>query len=252
MPKPSSGRTGPNRSLVIAIAAAAVVAVALIAGSILLTSGDDNASVGPTTTGTTSTGATDDGAGAAVSLVAGIPQSGTILGSSEATVRVLQFEDIQCPFCKTYTDEAFPAIVKEYVRPGRVRIDFQGLKFLGPDSEKALRIALAAGAQNKLWEVVGLFYENQGEENSGWVTDALVDEILASVPGLDTAKVKADASSADVTKQVAAAQAQATALEVPGTPAFYVGIGVDKPYAIQLQSLTPEAFRPVLDDALEG
>ena len=108
---------------------------------------------------------------------------------------MLQFEDLQCPICKKYTDDAFPAIVDEYVRPGRVKIDFRGLAFLGPDSLKALRIAVAAGFQNKLWEVVGLFYENQGEENSGWVTDELIDEILAEVPGLDAAKVKADAKS---------------------------------------------------------
>ena len=90
-----------------------------------------------------------------VALVAGIPQKGTVLGSSGTTVRMLQFEDIQCPICKRYTDEAFPAIVNEYVRPGRLKIDFRGLSFLGPDSVKALKIVMAAGLQNKLWQVVG-------------------------------------------------------------------------------------------------
>ena len=127
-----------------------------------------------------------------------------------ATVRMLQFEDLQCPICKQYTDDAFPAIVNEYVRPGRLKIDFRGLAFLGPDSLKALRIAVAAGFQNKLWQVVGLFYENQGAENSGWVTDSLIDEILAEVPGLDAAKVKADANSGAVAKEITAFQAEAT------------------------------------------
>ena len=108
-------------------------------------------------------------------------------------MRMLQFEDLQCPICKRYTDDAFPAIVNEYVRTGRIKIDFRGLAFLGPDSLKALKIAMAAGLQNKLWQVVGLFYENQGAENSGWVTDSLIDQILAEVPGLDAAKVKVDA-----------------------------------------------------------
>ena len=143
----------------------------------------------PRPTGTTGSSTTNP----ALALVAGIPQNGTVLGKSGATVRMLQFEDLQCPICKRYTDDAFPAIVNEYVRTGRIKIDFRGLAFLGPDSLKALKIAMAAGLQNKLWQVVGLFYANQGAENSGWVTDSLIDQILAEVPGLDAAKVKVDA-----------------------------------------------------------
>ena len=75
----------------------------------------------------------------ALELVAGIPQNGTVLGKSGTTVRLLQFEDLQCPICKRYTDEAFPAIVNEYVRTGRIKVDFRGLAFLGPDSLKALQ-----------------------------------------------------------------------------------------------------------------
>ena len=131
---------------------------------------------------------------------------------------MLQYEDLQCPICKRYTDDAFPAVVNEYVKPGRLQLDFRGLAFLGPDSEKALRIALAAGKQNKLWDVVGLFYANQGEENSGWVTDAKIDEILAQVPGLDVAKVKKDAESAAITKEMQDMAAEATQNAVQGTP----------------------------------
>lgn len=251
VPTPPTAKNGRNRSLGIAIAAAGLVAVALIAGSILFTrdSGEDAVvTTGSTPKDTTPTGTTDAGE----TLVAGIPQKGTILGSPEATVRMLQFEDLQCPICKTYTADAFPAIVEEYVRPGRVKIDFRGLAFLGPDSDKALRIVVASGFQNKLWDVVELLYAQQGEENSGWVTDELIDEILAQVPGLDAAKVKVDAKSAAVTKEIAAVQAEATALKVPGTPWFYIGVGLNQPYEIQPQSLTPSAFRPALDDALKG
>jgi protein-disulfide isomerase len=230
----------------IAIAAAGLIAAALIAGSILFTGGDGNDAVA--TTSATSADTTD----AAVSLLAGIPQNGTVLGNPEATVQMIQFEDLQCPICKTYTDDAFPSIVEEYVKPGRVKIDFRGLAFLGPDSDKALRIAIAAGFQNKLWDVVALFYEQQGAENSGWVTDAKIDEILSQVPGLDVAKVKVDAKGAAVNKEIAAVQAEATALQVPGTPSFAIGIRLSKPYEIQPQSLTPSAFRPALDDALSG
>lgn len=241
-PKPSATRKRRNRGLVIALAGAGLAAAALIGGSIAFTGNDGGAEAQ----------AERPPAADPVALVAGIPQQGTVLGDPAATVRMLQFEDIQCPFCKRYEDDALPAIVAEYVKPGRVKIDFRGLAFLGPDSDKALRIVVAAGVQNKLWEVAGLFFREQGEENSGWVTDAKIDEILARVPGLDATRVKVDAQSEAVAKEIAAVQAEATALKVQGTPAFAVAIGSDQPYAIQPESLTPSAFRPALDDALGG
>lgn len=247
MPKPSA-ESKRSRTLVIAIAVAVAIAVALVAASVLTRENGDVAA----TTETTSTGTTTDAANPTLAVVAGIPQKGTVLGNPEATVRLLQFEDLQCPICKKYTDDAFPAIVDEYVRPGLVKIDFRGLAFLGPDSQKALRIVVASGYQNKLWEVAELFYANQGEENSGWVTDSLIDEILAQVPSLDATKVKTDAKSAAVTKEIAAIQAEATALKVPGTPWFFVGIGLNPPYEIRPTTLEPSAFRPALDDALKG
>ena len=238
-----------NRTLIIAIAVAVAIALALAVGSYLTRDNGNDATPVETTTSTDTSGAVGD---PAITVVAGIPQKGTVLGNPDATVRLLQFEDLQCPFCQNYTLNTLPAIIDEYVRPGLIKIDFRGIAFLGADSEKALRIAIAAGFQNKLWEVTGLFYENQGEENTGWVTDSLIDEILAEVPGLDAAKVKVDAKSAAVTKEIAAVQAEATTLQVGGTPWFYIAIGLNPPYEIRPTALDPSAFRPALDDALKG
>ena len=165
---------------------------------------------------------------------------------------LLQYEDLQCPICKQYTEDAFPTIVEEYVKPGKVKIDFRGLSFIGPDSTKALRVALAAGNQNKLWDVVEAFYANQGVENTGWVTDEKIDEILAQVPGLDADKVLADAKTAAITAKVDKLTQEGQDRKVQGTPWFFIGIGDKEPYEIQPTTLTPDAFRPALDDALNG
>jgi protein-disulfide isomerase len=254
VPKPPTAKSGRNRTLLIALAVAAVVVAALIAASVLRSGGDDGDTAATTSaTETTGTGTTPSSAtNPALTLVAGIPQDGTVLGKAGTTVRMLQFEDLQCPICKRYTDDAFPAVVNEYVRTGRIKIDFRGLAFLGPDSLKALKIAMAAGLQNKLWQVVGLFYANQGAENSGWVTDSLIDQILAEVPGLDAAKVKVDAKSAKVANQIAAVQAEATKLEVQGTPWFYLAVGFNPPVNFQPRTLTPSEFRTPIDQALKA
>src|SRR5579884_2308188 len=128
-------------------------------------------------------------------LLGGIPQKGLVLGRSSAPVTLVEFADPQCPFCGEWERGALPTIVRKYVRPGKVKIEFRGLHFLGRDSETALRAALAARAQGKLWNVVVNLYERQGTENTGWVTKDLLREIGDSIRGLDTNKLLDDMSS---------------------------------------------------------
>jgi protein-disulfide isomerase len=227
---------GSRQLLWIALGGATVVAVALIAGSLLWSGGDD----GPS-----------EPAASDTALVDGIPQEGTTLGASEAKVMLIQWEDFQCPACGAYQDLVFPAIVDEYVRPGKVKVEFMGLTFIGEDSEQALRAALAAGRQGRFWQMEKLLYDNQGGENGGWVTDELIRE-LATAIGLDVERLEADMSSQAVTEQIEAMSTEGNEQEVAGTPTFFVSIGGDAPYLAQPGALDPAAFRPILDGALAG
>src|SRR5262245_35991275 len=98
-------------------------------------------------------------------LVDGIPQRGTVIGAQTATVTLIQFEDLGCTHCREYMADAFPTIVNDYVHTGQVKVDFRGLGVVTRASEPALRFALAASRQNKLWQVVELLYENQSKLN---------------------------------------------------------------------------------------
>ena len=96
-----------------------------------------------------------------------------MLGNPNAPVTMQEFADLQCPGCDQYMTTAFPDIVRQYVRTGKVKVEWKGIAFIGPDSEKGLRFVNAAGQQDKLWNVAELIYRNQGTENSGWVTNEL-------------------------------------------------------------------------------
>jgi protein-disulfide isomerase len=50
-----------------------------------------------------------------------------------------------------------------------------------------MKAVLAAGEQNRFWNYLQLFYLNQGEENSGYVTDDFLTSIAkaAGVPDID-------------------------------------------------------------------
>ena len=212
VPQPQAPARGGRRNLWLilgSVAAAAIVAAVLIVAN-------------RGGSGSPSQPAGLAGAAETAALLRGIPQQGTALGSPNAPVTLVEYADLQCPICAKWATQALPTIVRRYVRTGKVRIEFRGLRFLGPDSNTALRTALAAGASGKLWNVVDLLYRNQGAENSGWVSESLLRSVVAAA-GLDAGTVLATRSSTAVEQEIAASEREAALEGVPGTPAFDLG-----------------------------
>jgi protein-disulfide isomerase len=182
--------------------------------------------------------------------LSGIPQDGRTLGAPTADVTLVEWADPQCPACRLYTEEFFPTVVDEYVRPGRIKTEFQGFPFIGEDSVKAYRFLLAAGEQDKLWDLQEAMYRNQGGENDGWVTDNLIRELGAEIPGLDVDQLFVDAEREDIVAEAEGAEAVAQAAGIAGTPTLQIAIGDDEPYTIQVADV--DQLRAALDDALDG
>jgi protein-disulfide isomerase len=151
-------------------------------------------------------------------LYSGIPQNGTTLGKSEAQVTIYLYEDFQCPVCGQFSRETFPEVVDRSVRGGEVKVVSEPLTFIGSDSVPAARAALAAGEQDSYWPYSQLLFENQGEENSGYVTDAFLKGQAEDTPGLDVGEWSSDLKGSSVTRQLQAAQAKAQSAGVNATP----------------------------------
>jgi protein-disulfide isomerase len=226
-----TGQPTSRNSILIAVGIAAVVAIALVAGALLLRD--------------------DGGSSAAAVDVSGIPQEGSLLGDPNASVRLIEYADMQCPFCAEYSERMVPTLVNDYVGSGKVNADFRVVSILGADSEKAARYVLAAGKQNLMWEYQQELFRNQGLENSGWVTDEVLRRTAAAVPGLDVDRLFADAESADVTAQAHENMQGFQEAGAQGTPTLLVQIGEEDPYMIQV-GLDPAALSAALDDALGG
>ena len=157
---------------------------------------------------------------------------------------LIQFEDLQCPVCKRYQEEGLPGIVEEYVRPGKVKLRFVGLAFIGPDSEKALRYVLAAGEQGKLWQYADAALREPGRRELG-LGDG---RAAASARGrararLDEAPEPTPTGPA-VLQQANAMATEAQQREVPGTPWFYVQVGDGEPYEVRPGSFAIDGVPP--------
>ena len=232
----SNAADRPSRlAVALAFGGAVAVAVALVVVAVVSRSGSGSTETAPVTNPTVD--------------FSGIAQDGATLGNAAADITLIEYADLQCPGCRHYALTVFPGIVKDYVRPGRVKTEFRGYPFIGDDSVKGQRFVVAAGLQNRLWNLQEALYRNQGAENSGWMTDDLIRQLAGEIPGLDVDQLFADADSDEVAQAVDDGVAQAEADDVPGTPTFFVRIGSREPYMLQ-SGLTPEQLRAALDDAL--
>ncbi len=156
-------------------------------------------------------------------LLSGIDQDGTSLGDPQAPFTLVEFGDPQCPFCAEYDRKVFPTVVQDYVRPGKLRLEFRPLTFIGPDSETAARFAVALGEQNRFWNFIDLMYHNQSTENSGYVTPEFLAGLADQIPGADAKKASAAASSSQVTEVLDQAKTDAQDAGISSTPSFLIG-----------------------------
>jgi protein-disulfide isomerase len=228
---------------VIALGLAAALAAGLILASVLGSAEDEPPSVTPA--------GTVEGAGEIEQLLDGVPQNGVAVGDPDAPVTLVEFADLQCPFCAQWAGETFPVLVEDYVREGQLRIEFRPMAFIGEDSERGARAALAAGEQDRLWHVLELLYRAQGRENSGWLSDSLLDAVGASVDGLDgEALVAAAGGDEELDAQIAESSAEASENGINSTPSFMLGRTGEELERIEVASLAPEGIRDQIEALL--
>jgi protein-disulfide isomerase len=153
---------------------------------------------------------------------AGIPQEGTTLGREDALVKIQLYEDFQCPACAQFARETLPDLVESRVEPGEVKLVSETLAFLGPDSLKTARAALAAGAQDRYWNYGYLLFENQGAENSGYATDDFLADLAEETEGLDVEEWRAARDDAFVEEELRSVQERAEEDGVNATPTIVV------------------------------
>lgn len=189
-------------------------------------------------------------AAATLSLIGGIPQQGLALGKADAPLTLVEYADMQCPACKMYSDQAFPAIVEKYVRTGKLRIEIRLQSFLGPDSVTAAGAIAAASLQDEAWTMIDLFYRNQGTENTGYVTNGFLTDLADAVPGLDSAQLLRDANGPRAREIVQQGSAAFAANGFDSTPSFQLGRTGGELSVLNVESFDPAQFTGAIDSLL--
>jgi protein-disulfide isomerase len=236
-------RAGRRRASLMRLGLALAVAAVVVVAAIVISSGSGTGSPASGPSG----GAGD--AAAAAKLVRGIPQRGVTLGAPSAKATLIEFADLQCPFCAEYSGQALPAVVRDYVRAGKLRYELHVRSFLGSDSVRAAGAAAEAAKENRLYQFADLFYRRQQAENTGYVTDGFIRGVARSA-GVDPAEAVAAAGDAPSQPLVGQAEKLAGALGSNTTPDFFLRLEGGRLVPVVPRAFTPGAVEQAIDQAL--
>jgi protein-disulfide isomerase len=200
--------------VVVAIVVVVIVGIAIATNS------------GKTTTVKPGTSTANANVAAVSTLLNGIPQNGNVIGNPNAPVTLKYYGDLECPICKDFTLGVLPALIPKYVRTGKLKIEYHSLETATREPEvfKNQQVAaLAAGKQQRAWNFIELFYHEQGEESSGYVTESYLQGLASQVPGLNLATWTTARSSPALANEVTADAQAANQAGFTGTPSFELG-----------------------------
>jgi protein-disulfide isomerase len=173
-------------------------------------------------------------------------------GNKDAKVKVVNFDDFECPFCSRLHSTLFPGLFKEYSdRVAFIYKDYP-LEDIHPWAVHAAVDANCLGAQNSdaYWEYADYLHGNQSTISAQKGRDGQNAELdkLAATQGqkhnLDAPKLQACLKGQDE-KAVRASMKQGDALGVDATPAMFIN-------GQKLDGAVPEEeIRQALDQALK-
>lgn len=147
------------------------------------------------------------------------------IGEVDAPVVMSMFSDFDCPFCVKFATETEGQLIDEYVRTGKLRIEWNDFAINGPTAVLAAEAGRAAAAQDTFWEFQTALYERANEEAPGqhpqFDLEKLVDIAKdAGVPDID--KFRSDIDSGRFGANVMLANGYAAALGMNATPTFII------------------------------
>ena len=171
--------------------------------------------------------------------------AGRSKGSPAAPVTVYEMSDFQCPYCRRFALETFPALEREYISTGKVRWVFVNfpLTSIHPNAVAAAQVALCASRQGAFWPVHDLLYTHQ-ETWAPLKEPAPFLLTLADSAGISKTQlvncVRSPATVGEIRSEAEGSEKSGAS----STPSFYIEGGL-------LTGAHPiEVFRQVLDSVV--
>ena len=143
------------------------------------------------------------------------------MGDPNAPVKVVEYSDFQCPYCRRFTEEQEANIIAKYITPGKVYFTYTPFSFIGQESVVAAEAAYCAMDQGKFWEYHDILFANQNGENVGTFTQSKLIN-FAKVLNLNTSEFQTCLTSQKYSALVNQDIQNGKNVGVQATPMFWV------------------------------
>lgn len=163
-------------------------------------------------------------------------------GSKSAPVTVYEMADFECPYCRDFAMQTFPALEKQYITTGKVRWVFINLPIpsIHPNAVPAAEFAACASREGKFWATHDMLYATQEKwEHLKDVSPYLLSQILPL--GLNAGAMQKCLQSGVAANMVRDDVAGAQRSGASSTPSFYIEGGLVE------GSRSLQVFQHVLD-----
>jgi protein-disulfide isomerase len=144
--------------------------------------------------------------------------TGHAMGRADAPLTMVEFTDLQCPYCRQFAVGTFDEIKKNWIDTGKLRyisrdfpLDFH------PQAMPAARAARCAGEQGKFWEMRLALVRNANLLTADYIKKTAADLKLDATP------FAACAASTKFDAEIRAEMQEGARLGIDGTPTFVVG-----------------------------
>jgi protein-disulfide isomerase len=142
-----------------------------------------------------------------------------MLGRADAPLTIVEFTDLQCPFCSRFATQTFDELKKNYIDTGQVRFITRDLPLpnLHPHAHRAAVAARCAGEQGRFWELRTHLVRNASALSPEFITAA--SRQLNLDPVKFDACIASGKHDADIQRDVT----DAGSVGITGTPSFVIG-----------------------------
>ena len=171
------------------------------------------------------------------------------LGREDAPVSIIEFTDLQCPYCARHARETFPRLRRDYIETGKVRYASRDLPLARHANAVPAAVASrCAGEQGRFWDYREALFAAQrtlGSEPYARIAGEL---------GLDVERLEACRRDGRQEANVRADVELARASGIGSTPGFVIGRVVDGQFVGEkmLGAQPYEVFAAKIDALLEA
>lgn len=159
------------------------------------------------------------------------------IGPEDAVVKIIEFSDYECPYCKRWYDTVKARLLKEY--EGKIRFVYRDLPLVSihPEAQAAAEAANCAGAQDAYWRYHDALFEGKYGLNAAAYTQ------YATELGLDVNAFNTCVTERHYQSEVSIDASIGQSMGLTGTPIFFInGLKVvgAQPYEVFQQIIDSE------------